>query len=165
MAPAAFDLDSFAPPPVVFKLRGIDYRLPGDPDVEIVAQMLRIEEKIRDSEAVEDTAAAVREGKELLLKLALDYDVDQDITDLTLGTTQVLTLFSLILHGGSVAAVVARALTAPDSDLGEDTDGVTTRGDGVGEGDSAPLVSASALSARSSLSDDTGDGHRDTGSV
>jgi hypothetical protein len=43
---SVFDLDQFAPPPTRFKLGGRVYVVDGDPDVDVVARMMRIEQKV-----------------------------------------------------------------------------------------------------------------------
>lgn len=159
MAGSAFDLDQFAPAPVNISVRGVPFRLNGDPDVDVVARMLRIEDGIRDAEGVEATVKAVQEAKLLLIELIHDIDDTQDVSALKLNTQDVMTLFALVLHGSSVAAVVAEAIAQPSQAVGEDGDAVATPGSGPDEtgadADAAPLVSASTSPEPSSLSEET----------
>jgi len=169
---SAFDLDQFAPAAVDFTLRKVTYVLDGDPDVDVVARMLRIEDSIREASVGNDTdaiVAAVQEGKKLIVELMLAADVDQDLSGLKLNTQQVMTLFALVLHGGSVAAVVAEAISMPTQEVGEDGEPVITAHSGDDEaGDepnATPLRSASTSHERSSLSEDTAAGLLATGTA
>jgi hypothetical protein len=164
---SAFDLDRFAPPPIVFKLGGRTYRINGDVDVDVVARMLRIETAITDAESTEETIEAVREGRDLIVELCRDSG--EDVADFKIGTQALLILFTRIVHGSSVAAAVAEAISPPtqvDPATGEP---VATPDDGTGEGEPgdapAPLASARLSSERSSSSDEFDAGLLATGSA
>jgi len=163
----AFDLDVFAPRAISFTLRGKGYAVSGDPDVDVVALMLRIEEQIKDSETVDETVSAVQEGKQLLIEMISEHDPSQDVSAFKVGSQDVLLLFALIMHGSSVAAAVAEAITQAAPGGSEAGDAVTTSDDADGErareGDEAPLASAELLSARSSTSGESDDGLPATG--
>lgn len=163
----AFDLDVFAPRAISFTREKITYWLSGDPDVDVVAQMLRIEGQVRDSEEVEETVAAVQEGKKLLIQMISRHDPAQDVSGFTVSATDVTLLFALIMHGSSVAAAVAEAITQATPGGADGEGGVTTPQDADGEreqeGGEAPLASAALSSARSSTSDESGDGLPATG--
>jgi hypothetical protein len=164
---SAFDLDRFAPPPIVFKLGGRTYRINGDVDVDVVARMLRIETAITDAESTEETIEAVREGRDLIVELCRDSG--EDVADFKIGTQALLILFTRIVHGSSVAAAVAEAISPPtqvDPATGEP---VATPDDGSSEGGSgdvaAPLASVRLSSGRSSTSDELDAGLLATGSA
>lgn len=165
----AFDLDRFAPRPTKFTLKGREYRVSGDPDVDVVARMLRVEDAIRQSGDSRETVEAVEEGRDLLLEMVQEQD--PDVTELKLGTTQLLVVFALIIHGPSVAAAVLAAIANP-SLIGESDDSpVTTPHDGDGEEversedeDADPLALGQRSPRRSSLLVTADAGLPDTGS-
>lgn len=164
----AFDLDVFAPAPIRFKLRKREYRLGADPDVDVVAKMLRLETAIEEADSADETVTVVQEAKALLVERMLDFDPSQDLTAFKVSGPDVLLLFALIMHGSSVAAAVAEAITQ-STPGGSDGEGgvITPRNDGdeeVREGDEAPLASAALSSERSSISDGSGAGLPATGS-
>ena len=163
----AFDLDVFAPRAISFTLRGKGYAVSGDPDVDVVALMLRIEEQIKDSETVDETVSAVQEGKQLLIEMISEHDPSQDVTAFKVGSQDVLLLFALVMHGSSVAAAVAEAITQATPGGSDGENAVTTRenadGEGAEGGDGSPLASVALSSARSSTSDESGDGLPATG--
>lgn len=165
----AFDLDAFAPRKITFKARGIEYCVSGDPDVDVVAQMLRIENTMGAADDVEASVSATQEGKELIVEMILDFDQTQDISKLKVGPQDVALIFALILHGSSVAAAVAQALTNPQAATDDETSAVATADgdlpDAAGDGDAAPLASASSSSGRSSLSAERDAGPPATGSA
>lgn len=173
MAGSAFDLDQFAPADVTFaqtrKKVTRTYRLNGDPDVDVVARMLRIEDAIRDAEGIDATVVAIQEAKKLIVELIHDTDDSQDVSELKLNTQDVMTLFALVLHGSSVASVVAQAISQPGQGDDDDENGVATPGSGHDEehwdADATPLVSASTSSERSSTSADIDDGPPVTGTA
>lgn len=140
---SAFDLDKFAPAPTRFTLRGRDYQVDGDPDVDTVARMLRIEEKIGGSSTPDEMAAALQEGRDVLLELVRERD--PEVAELKIGSQQLLVVFSLIVHGPSVADAVAAAIAPPTPAPGEAGKAVAT-GDApareaTADADAAPLAS------------------------
>lgn len=164
---SAFDLDEFAPPPIVFKLGGREYRINGDVDVDVVARMLRIETAISDADGTEETIAAVREGRDLILELV--HDADPSVTELKIGTQALLILFTRIVHGSSVAAAVAEAIAPPAAERSGGGAAVATPHEGADAaepGDAPdPLASARLSSERSSSSDEFDAGLLATGSA
>lgn len=176
MGGSAFDLDVFAPVPVSFTVTENEvkktYQLNGDPDVDVVARMLRIEDAIGESSKqgdVNEIVAHVQEGKQLIVELILSADASQDVSLLDLNTQGVMTLFALVMHGGSVAAAVAEAISRPTLEGAEGDDPVTTGENGLdadgADADASPLVSARSSSARSSISDESDDGAPVTGTA
>lgn len=162
----AFDLDQFAPPPVRFKLDGHVYTVSGDVDVDRVARMLRVETAIEEADGIEETVAAVREGRELLLEMIRERDPDVD--EISIGSQALLVTFALILHGSSVAAAVAEAISQPQAGGGDGEPGVATADgpapDGPQDADAAPLASETLSSGQSSGSDARESGLLVTGS-
>lgn len=163
----AFDLDQFAPPPVSFKLHDRVYTINGDVDVDVVARMLRIETAISEADGTEETVEAVREGRELLLEMIRERE--PDVAELKIGAQALLVTFALILHGSSVAAAVAEAISQPtraDAATGEP---VQTADEGLDEegrdGEEAPLASDTLSSERSSSSDERESGLLVTGTA
>jgi len=169
MAGDAYDLDAFAPSPVTFKIRDVEWRVDSDPDVDVVARMLRIENEVQEAEGVDATVAATQEGKRLIQEMVRDFDPAQDTDALKMGAQDVLLVFALIMHGSSVAEAVARAMSSASQDGGEASSPVATRqdgDDGAGlDGDELPLALGAPLSGRSSSSDVPDGGRPDTGSV
>jgi hypothetical protein len=153
---SAFDLDKFAPPPIVFKLGGREYRINGDVDVDVVARMLRIETAISDAGGTEETIAAVREGRDLILELV--HDADPSVTEMKIGTQALMILFTRIVHGSSVAAAVAEAIAPPAPERSGGGAAVATPHEAADEGESDdaadPLASERLSSERSSSSDE-----------
>lgn len=125
-APDAFDLGRFAPPTgVTVAMRNEKtYRFPGDPDVDDVAVMLRLETQIRDAEGA-DLADVLIEGKETLKRLILSIDPEQDVDALKVGPEEMLVLFALLVHGSSVAEAVGIAITAHNTASGESLENET----------------------------------------
>lgn len=169
MAGDAYDLDAFAPRPITFKIRDVEWRIDSDPDVDVVARMLRIENEIQEAEGIDATVASTQEGKQLLLEMIRDFDPGQVTDGLKLGAQDVLLIFALIMHGSSVAEAVARAMSSSSQD-GEEADSpVATRQDGGSEsglgGDELPLALGAPSSERSSSSDVPAGGRPATGSV
>lgn len=195
-ASGEFDLDSFAPAEIRFRLGGRSWRLPGDPDVEIVAKMLRIETAVRDGDP-EDAANAIVEGREILALIAKSDVADRKTAvvpvslaaldeiradfeggkleraerrlaavcdsaeayepatsgGLRVGVGELLTLFSLVTGGTSVATHVADAIRAEAAGGG---------GDGEDEEGGDPLASEQRSSGESETSGTTGSGRRST---
>jgi hypothetical protein len=159
MAASPFDLRRFAPPDeTTFTLRkhGDEvFAVDGDPDVDDVAQMLRIENVVRGIDEG-DSAAALAEGKALLLRLV--RDCRPDVTEMRIGPQELIVIFSLIVKGPSVAEAVMEAITAsnleaaaartPDGELLDDGAG------GDGDAGGAPLPSVKRSSGRSLSSDE-----------
>jgi hypothetical protein len=112
----AFDLNRFAgPEDVAFKLRkhgDHEFVVEADPDVDDVARMLRIENVVRGREEGEIEAALV-EGKQLLLRMIRQRD--PDFSELRIGSQELVVVFSLIVHGDTVAAAVLEAITAANA--------------------------------------------------
>jgi hypothetical protein len=108
----AFDMREFAPPrEAMFTLRnGETYKVSGDPDVNDVALLLRIEDEIQDKEAGE-LAVALDEGKATLVALIQACEPDRDLTDFRIGPEEMLLVFAYICHGPSVAAAVAAGVS------------------------------------------------------
>lgn len=155
MAPDAFDLNRFSPPTgVTVTLRnGGSYRFPGDPDVDDVAVMLRLESDINDK-AGPELADTLQEGKETLRRLILSADPSQDVSGLKVGPEEMLVLFALLVHGSTVAEAVGAAITAHNLEAGEshegDPDGPAAE---VGTPEGPLSRSESSSSERSSGSD------------
>lgn len=164
---SAFDLDQFAPPPIRFRLQGREYQVSGDPDVDIVARMLRIEDALGESPETDEIVALVREGRDLILEMVQEYE--PDVAELKLGSRELLIVFSLISHGPSVAAAVAEAI----SQHGDTADGAgepvatpqTVPGEREPEESADPLASGSLSSGTFSGSDGEKAGLLATGSA
>lgn len=165
---SAFDLRNFAPAPdVTFMLRKHGdhvFAVDADPDVDDIARMLRIENAIRRGEDGEPEAAML-EGKQMLLQMIQERQ--PDVTDLRIGGQEIVVIFSLILHGDTVAQAVLDAITQANADEpGKEPSSAfehPERGGGAANdddpGDGPPLPSAKHSSAASSSSDER-DGSR-----
>jgi hypothetical protein len=136
--------------------------------VDVVAKMLRLETAIGDSDGADETVEHVQEAKKLLIGLLLDHDPAQDVSEFKVTGPDVLLLFALIMHGSSVAAAVAEAITQAAPGAAGAGDAVRTPqdadGERPGESGEAPLASVAPSSARSSSSDEPAAGPRATGS-
>lgn len=119
----AFDLKRFAPPTgVTVEFRdGQTFRFPGDPDVDDVAIMLRLEQEIQ-GESGDDLAATLTEGKATLKRLILEADPSQDPSRLKVGPEEMLVVVALLVHGATVAEAVGIAITAYNEKAGESQD-------------------------------------------
>lgn len=170
MTPDAFDLARFAPPTgLTVSLRnGRRYRFPGDPDVDDVAVMLRLETAIQDKSGA-DLAEVLLEGKETLKRLILAADASQDVSDLKIGPEEMLVVFALLVHGSTVAEAVGIAITAHNTGQGEDVDETAEEREerlaaAAEDGDADPLSqSPSSSSGPSSGSDVAASSLRATG--
>lgn len=156
-----FDLNRFAgPEDVRFRLRKHGDHLfvvDADPDVDDVARMLRIENVIRGREEDADVEAALVEGKQMLLRMIRERD--PDFGELRIGSQELIVVFSLIVHGDTVAAAVLEAITAANSRAAGGTDSPDRDADQVDadvdrEEDETPLLSERRSSERSSTSDE-----------
>lgn len=161
----AFDLRRFAPPrDTTFTLSqhgDQQFKVPGDPDVDDVATMLRIEGVIRGEGDDDELGAALQEGKQLLLRLIRDRQ--PNVEEIRIGAQELTIVFALIVHGPSVARAVMDTITAANqredataaagADEAARGDGTLDDGDGDGEA-AAPLRSPRRSSARSSTSDE-----------
>lgn len=119
-AAGTFDMRRFAPPTgvtVAFR-NGTSFRLPGDPDVDDVAIMLRLETEINEKNGVE-LGSVLTEGKETLKRLILTADPEQDVSKLRVGPEEMLVIFALLVHGSTVAEAVGVAITAHNTAAGE----------------------------------------------
>jgi hypothetical protein len=156
-ADSPFGLRRFAPPDeTTFTLRkhGDEvFAVDGDPDVDDVAQMLRIENIVRGIDEG-DSAAALTEGKALLLRLV--RECRPDVTEMRIGPQELIVIFSLIVKGPSVAEAVMEAITASNAAAaaGRELDGDLPADGTDGDGDAAgaPLPSVKRSSGRSSSS-------------
>lgn len=157
MSADSFDLTRFAPPTgVTITLRSQQrLRFPGDPDVDDVAVMLRLEEQINDAAGVA-LADRLTEAKETLKRLALAADPKQDVDELKVGTEEILVIFALLVHGSTVAEAVGAAITAANESMGETREGESPEGRTareaaeVGDPDGPLSRSESSSSERSS---------------
>lgn len=166
----AFASKSFSPADVRFRLSkhgDHEFVVDGDPTVDQLDDMLRIEGQIRgDAVTEEELAAAAKEGRDLIL--ALIREKQPDVTALRIGLQELTVVFSLIMRGSSVAEAVANAILAPPAAV-PDQDGLKpleddATGDGVvDEGDGDPLASKRSSTGRSSSSGEPDAGLRDTG--
>jgi hypothetical protein len=153
-----FDLRRFAPPAVTtFTLtRGGDtvYAVPGDPEVDDVATMLRIENVVRGIEEG-DAVEALTEGKALLLRMV--QECQPEVESIKVGPQELIVLFALIVKGPTVAEAVMESITASnaaeqealEADEAEPSDVVD---EGEGGATVAPLPSRKRSSRRSSSS-------------
>jgi hypothetical protein len=121
-----YSLDKISAPALAFTLRGLTWRISADPDVEVVAQMLRLEQIIRPTHQPRDltpedirridleTQTAMVEAKELILDLIEEMPQAQELdrSHFRIGVIDVCTLFALITKGETVADAVAEAITA-----------------------------------------------------
>lgn len=158
MGGSAFDLDQFAPAPVKFKLldrttrEKVEYAIDGDPDIDLVARMLRIEDQLEG----DDTAvSAALEGRDLILELVKVRR--PDVTELKMSPREILSVFYLLIRGEEVAAAVASALSQPaakpaERGTEEEEPVATPEDDPEGEA-LPPLASVKSSSERSSSSD------------
>lgn len=159
MADSVFDVGTFAAKSIRIRLHGSEYELPADPDVDVLANLLRIETAIKTGRD-EDVPPALVEGKAVLLGLLRDANPGRDLDDVRVGVGELLTIFALISDGPSVAEAVARGIMDAAA-LGDDE--LRRRLDEA-EGESRdPLASARPSSEHSSPSDDLTDGDPDTG--
>jgi hypothetical protein len=167
-----FDLSKFAPPATTeFKLRnGRVYKVSPDPDVDVVARMLRIEGVMRGAEEGE-MADALAEGKQIVCDLIRDEDPDADLANFKIGPQELLIVMGLMLHGESVAQAVLEAISPPSPD--GDPEGASEAG-GAPErphdtdvdedtGEVSPLPSERRSPERSSVLGDPDAGLRATG--
>jgi hypothetical protein len=168
MPSSPFSIDRFAPADATFKLTKHGdhvFTVDGDPDVDVVARMFRIEESLQSSAPEGDTSLgdAAIEGRQLLLELIQEKDPDF-AGPLKVGLSELLVIFSLILRGTSVADAVADAILRLNPASGTTDDSRVFEqeldGDEPGreDGDGGPLASASGSPARSSVSATVADG-------
>lgn len=167
----AFDLNRFAPPETAtFRLRnGQSYTVLADPDVGQVARMLRIENVIRGREEG-DIGAALLEGKELVVELIRDVDGDADVSKLAIGIQEMLVVFTLLVHGESVAEAVLEAVSLPEASQPASGDETAFEPEGGGGNEEpggvvAPLASARPSSSPSSSSESPDAGVLATGTA
>jgi hypothetical protein len=157
---SAFDLDRFAPPDIRFKLDGREYVVDGDPDVDVIAKLLRIEEQIRESSSESEMAAGLQEGRDLVVEMLRQRDAN--IGEIRIGMSRLLQVFALIVHGPSVAEAVARAVSPSALGTGDGDSAVATaqnaHDETVRDGDPGPLGSGTSSPASSSSSADATDG-------
>ena len=115
-APDALDLRQFAPPAgvTVTLASGQSYTFPGDPDTDDVARMLRLEEAMSDTDGLE-LAENIEEAKGIISRMALQADPSQDVAAMKVGSSELVILFALLLHGATVADAVGRALVASET--------------------------------------------------
>lgn len=170
MSGSAFDLDKFAPPPVRFTFRDratleeVEYVVDGDPDIDLVARMLRIEDQLEEDETA---VAAAFEGRDLILELVRVRQPDVD--ELKMSPREILTVFYLLIRGEGVAAAVATSLSRPgakptDAET-EEEEPVATPETGDDDEGSPPLASVRSSSEQSSSSDDETAGALVTGTA
>jgi hypothetical protein len=155
-----FDLRRFAPPAeTTFTLRkhgDFVFRVDGDPEVDDVAVMLRIENVVRGIEEG-NAAEALTEGKQLLLRMV--RECQPDVEEIKVGPQELIILFALIVKGPTVAEAVMESITASNLaeaealELGDDDERAAKEDDGSeGGADVAPLPSRTRSSRRSSSS-------------
>lgn len=164
-----FDLRRFAPPAeTTFMLRKHGdqvFAVDGDPEVDDVARMLRIENVVRGLEEG-DAAEALSEGKALLLRMVRECQPDVDA--LKVGPQELIIIFALIVKGPTVAEAVMESITASNQAEAEALEPGDAAEREPGEeaeqaADAAPLVSAKRSSGRSSSSAVPADGLLATG--
>lgn len=153
---------------IAFTLRDQEWRISSDPDVEVVATMLRLEREIRALDDA-DTATSIVDAKELILDLLEDLPQKQpvDRAHFRIGVGEILTLFALISGGESVADMVAEGITAGMStarEAGEFSEEELAAA-AAGDEDAAPLASRSHSSGRSSGSGESTSGRLAGGGV
>lgn len=167
----AFASKSFSPAPVRFKLSkhgDHEFVVDGDPTVDQLDDMLRIEHLVRGgAESEQEYAAAAKEGRDLVL--ALIKERQPDVTELLLGAQELTVVFSLILRGSDVATAVADAILAPPAPVAQrelstplEHDEVESA-DANGPGERSPLASPRSSTERSSSSDEPDAGLPATG--
>jgi len=164
-----FDLRRFAPPAeTTFTLRKHGdhvFAVDGDPEVDDVAVMLRIENVVRGIDEG-DPVEALTEGKALLLRMI--QDCQPEVVELKIGPQELVVVFALIVKGPSVAEAVMESITASNAAEAEalerGPDG-EVREDDEGEGGApvAPLPSPKRSSGRSSSSGKRAAGLQATG--
>jgi hypothetical protein len=108
--------------PIRFELRGKLWSISADPDVEVVATMLRLERELTnvDADGAGDVAGmeladAVVEAKDLVLDLIDDWpNQDQPLErgQFRISVTELLSLFGLMTGSPSVADAVAQGITS-----------------------------------------------------
>jgi hypothetical protein len=173
MPDSPFALERFAPSDVTFTLAkhpDVTFKVDGDPDVDTIARMYRIEEALQEGADTEaELAAAALEGRDLILEMVLEKDPGF-VGPLRMGLNDVLVVFSLILRGSTVAQAVAEAILAP-SVVAASEPGATpfehqAPGDGEGDGEpGGPLASEKRSSERSSSSEPLAAGALATGTA
>lgn len=155
-----FDLRRFAPPAeTTFTLRKHGdhvFAVDGDPEVDDVAVMLRIENVVRGIEEG-DPVEALTEGKALLLRMI--QDCQPETVELKVGPQELVVLFALIVKGPTVAEAVMKSITASNAAEEEalehgDDERAPQEDDDESEGGApvAPLASRKRSSKRSSSS-------------
>lgn len=132
----AYDLRRFKPPPIRFVLDdpdrpdnpdGREYAITGDPDIDLMAEILHLDNLLRgqtqdlddlsDEDENREIATAIVRAKEIVLGLIQQQD--PTVTSIRIGVGQILSLFAL-LHGGETAAEgLARTLTEGMAQLSE----------------------------------------------
>lgn len=160
-----FNLDTFAPAKTRFTVKGIDYVVDGDPDVDVVARMLSIEERVRATSRRAELVPILQEARDLVLEMVKRED--PAVVELPIGSQEIMLLLARIMHGEDVANTVANALLRPGA-LDEQADDTRTPEEIAAalevDGEDGPLsLSASSSSRQSSTSGDGTDGDPATG--
>jgi hypothetical protein len=192
----AFSLENFAPALTTkFKLAkhpDVVFEVDGDPDTGEVVQLLKFEQRqeaigdeiqrvtteqepgweVRFGELQMEGAESADEAKAYLLSLIQKHQ--PEVTKLRCGSEELSIVFALILHGSSVASVVASRISntaggADDVEPGEpqaDDPRAPREGDDeVSEATVTPLPSATLSSERSSSLDEPEAGLPATGTA
>lgn len=162
MTVSPFDLRRFAPPAeTTFQLKKHGdqvFAVDGDPDVDDVARMLRIENVVRGIDEG-DSAEALIEGKRLLLRMV--QECQPEVTEMRIGPQELIVVFSLIVKGPTVAEAVMASITASNAadELGE-LPGTDEERDLEAPGGGAPVapLPSARLSSEASSSSDAPDG-------
>jgi hypothetical protein len=164
-----YNLSEYAPADVIFTLRGKDFRVTGDPDVEVWKLMLRIDEVLRgtpDEDEEMGLSEALEIGKRLMVDLIREYAPDFDLIrpgdpdfdeehpeaeqrrPFRIGVNELLGFFTYMTGGPTVADATARAITG-NVDALHSGDLPDEDGEGEAGEPQAPLASAKPSSARS----------------
>lgn len=162
-----YDLDAIALASTInFQLGGLPWKIKADPDVEVVATMLRIRDALRGDEDGREFVAALTEGRDLLIDLLEDVAQEQpvDRDNFRIGATQLLAIYTRMI-GGEAGQDMADLVTsmislAAAATMGEDLSEEEQEALAEGDADAAPLPSASSSSRRRSRSAGSTNGRR-----
>lgn len=157
--PAPFSTRAFRAPDIEFQLaqdEGTDldehvYRIPGDPDVDVLGTILELQESFGSGDNRE-TSRAIVEGKALLLDLIRQRQ--PEVEAIQIGVGELMAIFILITGGRTAAEEVAAALVGEDDEDGLQAarEPSTAARRAKADGEIAPLASRSRRSSSRSAS-------------
>lgn len=109
--------------PIEFELRGLTWRLSADPDIEVMATMTLLEDKLKgvklenvDDESGRTLIDYMVAARQLIIDLLTDWGEQAqpvpDAKDFRISTEEILKLFAYIAGSETVADAVSQAITA-----------------------------------------------------